>query len=234
MRLLLPATALALALTLASGADAQDGWLPFKSSEVIPPPPDISFTLRYPPSFVKSPEPPGPDASPAQEGTAADAPDTAPGRPPAPLQYFSGDVPGSARHVTMYAVVGRLRPDDRELMEYFGPEEWWEAMGQEMGRNLGTFAGAVPVEYRGLPGADLSYSWERGEGEKLAYLTVRRSIVSGEILLSLVCTLRVPASETGINGLEPGSGDDFDAYCTPFFDSLDLHGEASGASGGAR
>jgi hypothetical protein len=215
--------ALATVPALAPTAAAQESWPVFESSEALPPSSDIRFSFRYPPSFAKTADLPGPDTVPEADATAADAGEAAHGRPPAPLRYFTGDVPGSARHVTMFAVLGRLMPDDKELMEYFGPEEWWEAMGQEMGRDLGTFAGAVPVEYRGLPAADLSYSWEKGEGPgKLAFLTVRRSVVSEEILLSLVCILRVPASEAGTNGLEPGRGDDFERYCRPFLDSLEL------------
>ncbi|MDR1313478.1 MAG: hypothetical protein LBQ12_07225 [Deltaproteobacteria bacterium] len=226
---LAPALAAALALS-ASPLFGQDGWPVFDSSEVQPPGQGLSFTARYPPAFTRSPQAPVPDAAPAagqaggEELSEADR-----GRPPAPLQFFFGEIPGTGKRVTMQAVLGRLRPDDKELMEYFGPEDYWEAMGQEMGRGLGSFRGAKPFEFRGRRAADLNYDWSRKDedGGERTYLSVRRSVMAGDALISLVCTLRAPSSDVRAEGLRPGEGPDFSRYCTPFLESLALDEKGS-------
>jgi hypothetical protein len=207
---------LALRLPSAPALNAQAGWSFFDSSEAVPASEGISFTVRYPPGFVKDAvrplrSPPGASGNFSQSFRSSDR--------------------AARTFVFLSATTLVLYPELKRLISERGYEAFFDITGNAVARRLSAREGVEAVtdgvslfKYQGLQAADVRFSGTSlipARGAFRMYGT-ERVVAKEGYHVHLTCAFSMPQADAAGKAYTSASHPASAPVCAPFLDSLEF------------
>jgi hypothetical protein len=212
------AAAFALSLYFAPALLAQAGWSVFDSSEAVPASSGVSFSVRYPPGFIKGAVRPMPSRS-GVTGSFA-------------LSFRRPDR-AAGTLVSLFSAALVLDPEMKRLVSGLGREAFFGIMGDAIAARLSSAEGAEAAidgislfRYRGLQAADIRYSGTERlpAGDVYAMYGTERTVAKEGCHVRLTCAFTMPQADAAGTACTSASHPASGPVCAPFLDSLEFKG----------
>ncbi|MDR1038375.1 MAG: hypothetical protein LBT40_17935 [Deltaproteobacteria bacterium] len=206
-----------IALVLSRPAMAKAGWTVYDSTESVPEPWPLAFTVSYPSFLVRMPVP-CPDEVPEDAGTPAPPPDCV-------LMNLLAVQPGTGWQIHLSVGRGTLEPEDAETIERGGFGALWDGLGAAVSGATGyAFDGARRFRLWGHEAADLRFSLTGGQDSGVldsSFITQRYVLKSTENLV-LACRFDFPSGDPQAGTFTSTDNPVMRKWGLPFLDSLRL------------
>jgi hypothetical protein len=212
---------LAASLALPAAVKAQEGWLTFDSSEILPPGLGIAFSVRYPPHFHKEHSMLSPDSSLSLRRR---------------LDLANTMIQAFAFYDFEYNEMHIFNVNFREVSDYhqqqtneFGNDYYWNKVGEFMESEDPAYKyhGANAFKYKGFQAVNVYCAIQvpsYGEAKKSNDILFKNNlyITINDINICLLCSMTSPVAIVKSKGYTPQDNPATKKYCQPFFDSLEL------------